>query len=74
MTLPIYEYRCSTCGERYESLFSHSNPSPPSCPRCGATRVERLLSTFVVGRPTAAGPAVGPCGSPDCACRSPHVE
>jgi putative FmdB family regulatory protein len=42
--MPIYEYRCQECEERFEEFLSSStNPAPP-CPKCGSTSVERLLS------------------------------
>lgn len=42
--MPIYEYRCTKCEERFEEFLSSStNPAPP-CPKCGAADVERLLS------------------------------
>ena len=66
--MPIFEYRCVPCGERFEALQSHSGDAAPGCPRCGARRVERLLSSFAVLNPRPE-PAKGPCGSPDCACR-----
>lgn len=72
--MPIYEYRCSACSERYEILVSSAGRSKPPCPRCGAASVERLLSTFAVGKSAANVPDVGPCGSSDCACRSPGID
>jgi len=44
--MPIYEYRCSGCGFRFEQLrpLSQSQESPP-CPRCGQP-AKRQLSTF----------------------------
>lgn len=68
--MPIFEYRCASCGERFESLRSRADKADPSCPRCGKGKVERLLSAFAVvgSRPE---PAPGPCGSSDCACRNP---
>jgi putative FmdB family regulatory protein len=66
--MPIFEYRCASCGKRFESLQSRADEASPFCPQCGAAGVERQLSTFaVVGQ--RAEPAQGPCGSPDCACR-----
>ena len=71
--MPIFEYRCASCGKRFEALQSRADEPHPSCPGCGAARVERQLSAFaVLGGPSAghsAGVAPGPCGSPDCACR-----
>jgi putative FmdB family regulatory protein len=43
--MPIYEYRCESCSERFEELVSASAPSPP-CPSCGSSEVCRILSTF----------------------------
>ena len=68
--MPIFEYRCTACGGRFEALLPKADPVSPRCPRCGAARVERLLSTFAVGRSRAGTPASGPCGSSDCACRN----
>jgi putative FmdB family regulatory protein len=65
--MPIYEYRCATCHERFEALVTSAERAKARCPRCGATRTERLLSSFAVGK--TASPAPGPCGSSDCACR-----
>lgn len=68
--MPIYEYRCATCDVRFEMLVTSAERAKARCPRCGATRVERLLSTFAVGKASAAASGPGPCGSADCACRA----
>jgi len=68
--MPIHEYRCTRCGNRYEDLVSSADHAAPHCPQCGATQVERLLSAFAVGGSRAPSPSLGPCGSADCACRS----
>ena len=44
--MPIYEYRCCECGERFEELVSASAESAPPCPSCGAAGASRLLSMF----------------------------
>ncbi len=48
--MPIYEYRCSECGEKFEKLVrSMNNPtSEVKCPKCGGRNVEKLLSSFGV--------------------------
>ena len=38
----MYEFRCATCGERFEELTRADET--PSCPGCGAGDVERLIS------------------------------
>jgi putative FmdB family regulatory protein len=42
--MPIYEYRCEKCDERYEEYHSTSDKPAPPCPSCGSKKVERLLS------------------------------
>lgn len=46
--MPIYEYRCTTCGERFsqhEGIDEHG-PTPPPCPKCQSRAVEQVLSPF----------------------------
>jgi len=40
--MPIHDYRCSRCHTEFETLVRSGDT--PSCPRCGATELERLLS------------------------------
>lgn len=43
--MPIYEYRCEDCGRRGQHLHrSFSDTTVPPCPRCGSTRMKRLIS------------------------------
>jgi putative FmdB family regulatory protein len=71
--MPIYEYRCTTCQERFEALVTSAERAQARCPRCGAAKVERLLSTFAVGKASGAASPEGPCGRQDCACRTPQA-
>ncbi len=49
--MPIYEYDCGDCRKRVSLLVrSISNPGTPTCPRCGGTNLERLMSRFAVVR------------------------
>jgi putative FmdB family regulatory protein len=43
--MPIYEYRCASCSERFEELVRRPEDAV-ACPECGAAEVERLLSVF----------------------------
>lgn len=70
--MPIFEYRCSACDERFDRLTSRTERVAVRCPRCDGVRVERLLSAFAVGKSQAPA-APGPCGSSDCACRTPDA-
>lgn len=40
--MPIYEYACTTCGERFELLMR--GQMTPSCPACKGEMLERLTS------------------------------
>ncbi|MCS7178644.1 MAG: zinc ribbon domain-containing protein [Anaerolineae bacterium] len=45
--MPIYEYRCPKCGERFEQwVRSFSLQGEVMCPRCGNTEVEKAVSLF----------------------------
>jgi putative FmdB family regulatory protein len=48
--MPIYEYRCETCGEAFEVLVrSPSRQTNPTCPKCGSQKVKKAFSMFGVG-------------------------
>lgn len=49
--MPIYEYRCLTCGKR-TSIFvrSMSSDVSASCEHCGGAKLKRLISRFAVHR------------------------
>ncbi len=45
--MPIYEYRCRECGERFELRRSiNDSDSEIKCPKCQAKHPERLVSLF----------------------------
>lgn len=59
--MPLYEYRCEGCGERFEVLQRMGEgPDGLSCPRCGDASPRRQLSTFAAG--TGGGGAFGSSG------------
>jgi putative FmdB family regulatory protein len=48
--MPIYEYECRNCGDKFELLRSISaSDREIKCPRCGADNPRRVLSTFSTG-------------------------
>ena len=42
--MPLYEYKCRGCGNEFETLVRTG--FTPSCPACGQTDLERLISLF----------------------------
>jgi putative FmdB family regulatory protein len=65
--MPIYEYRCSVCGEKFEKLVRGSSGQQEiHCPSCSADRVERLVSTFGFSSGSGGGPSYGSASSSGC--------
>jgi putative FmdB family regulatory protein len=48
--MPIYEYRCRRCGNRFELLI-FNRQEEVSCPGCESQEVSRLVSRFSVHEP-----------------------
>lgn len=45
--MPIYEYRCQHCDERFERLVPMSTAdAPAACPACGSRETRKQFSTF----------------------------
>jgi putative FmdB family regulatory protein len=42
--MPIYEYRCSACGHKLESLQKLADAPLVTCPACGKQTLTKLLS------------------------------
>ena len=42
--MPIYEYRCSLCGQEHEALQKVSEPPLVECPSCGKPGLQKLLT------------------------------
>jgi len=45
--MPLYEYRCTACGEKFEVRQSMGEDGAKlNCPKCKAAKPEKLFSTF----------------------------
>lgn len=42
--MPIYEYRCESCGHRLEALQKMSDAPLSECPHCHAPQLKKLMS------------------------------
>ncbi|MCP5268235.1 MAG: zinc ribbon domain-containing protein [Zoogloeaceae bacterium] len=42
--MPIYEYRCESCGSQKDHLQKLNAPTLTVCPACGAETYKKLLS------------------------------
>ena len=59
--MPLYEYRCATCGSRFEVLRRVGQGAEGlACPQCGREEVEKEFSTF------AGSVAAGGSGGASC--------
>ena len=61
--MPLFEYRCKSCGHRFEALVIGSRK--PVCPRCGSEDLEKQFSTFGLGG-QGRGFGVGLPSGPSC--------
>jgi len=64
--MPIYEYACSACGERFDRLQGMTAAPDPACPSCGAGESRRLISLVAGLGSSSSSPA--PSGSSGCGC------
>ena len=52
--MPIFEYRCEDCGNRFDTFFRRAEDAEkdyPACGRCGSSRVRKLFSVIGLGGP-----------------------
>jgi putative FmdB family regulatory protein len=53
--MPIYEYSCQKCGEKFEKFVRSSCcQSEVHCPKCDAAEVSKAFSVFGMGAPKSA--------------------
>ena len=43
--MPLYEYECDACGQRFEVIQKFSDPAPAACRLCGKGPVHRQASS-----------------------------
>jgi putative FmdB family regulatory protein len=43
--MPLYEYECDACGQRFELIQKFSDPAPDACKHCGKGPMQRLQSS-----------------------------
>lgn len=45
--LPVYEFRCSDCGRKFQALVGVvAEPDDERCPHCGSSSTSKLISRF----------------------------
>lgn len=43
--MPLYEYECEVCGQRFERIHKFSDPPIDVCVHCGKSPVKKLFSS-----------------------------
>lgn len=56
--MPIYEYACTECGEKF-SMLKLSAKEATLCPSCGSAEVSKLVSAFSYFGAAASGSSSG---------------
>lgn len=64
--MPVYEYVCTECGDRFERLVGYADADGVFCERCGSRNVRRLVSLIAAPRPARSSARCG-CGGA-CSC------
>jgi putative FmdB family regulatory protein len=67
--MPLFEYRCESCGHRFEQLTRAG--VAPACPKCDGNQLEKQLSTFAVSVQGGASASSVPADSPCARCGVP---
>jgi putative FmdB family regulatory protein len=47
--MPLYEFICKKCGQRFESLVTVGKERDVVCAECGSAEVEKKISCFGIG-------------------------
>ena len=54
--MPIYEYLCESCSEKFSLLQSiNSSENNTKCPKCSSTHVKKIISSFAFGASSGSG-------------------
>ena len=78
--MPIYEYKCESCGYVFEYMAKNTQDRAGECAECGSANVKKLFSAFapsssdsgnegtacVPGSSCSAGGDDSPCASGNC--------
>ena len=57
--MPVYEYACVDCGERFETLVRSDNT--PECPQCLSTNLKKQIAVFATTNPCSLPLECAPC-------------
>ena len=64
--MPLYDYKCDSCGKVTEFRFTTFDGASVACPDCGSDNMEKLLSAsymIKMGTPSSCGTCLEPSSS-----------
>lgn len=64
--MPLFEYRCKKCGRTTEFLERGSGRNRHVCPKYGGTDLQKLFSSFSLGRSDSEPGSVSSCPTGTC--------
>ncbi len=64
--MPIFEYKCNTCGHVTEVLEKAGSKKKHVCEKCGSTQMEKMLSVFRASVPAGSTSGSGSCPTGTC--------
>ena len=65
--MPIYDFRCTQCGHRFELMRSISNRDGVTCPKCGGSVARVYEGRWALGK--SAGGGGCSCGGNCAGCK-----
>ena len=73
--MPIYEYRCESCGHQLEAMQKMSDPLLTECPECHEQKLKKLMSagSFQM-KSKSAGPVCPASGAPSSCGSCPALD
>jgi putative FmdB family regulatory protein len=77
--MPIYEYRCESCGDKFEKLVRRAEDAMEAgCPACGEKHLHQEYSTFSARATSGTGGSSAPAfegggGCPAGMCGNPGM-
>ena len=47
--MPIFDFQCQDCGEKFDLMISNAEKAKATCPDCNSSNIKQMLSLFNTG-------------------------
>jgi len=71
--MPIFEYECNSCGNKFEIIYLPNEKEDPVCPKCNSKDVKKVMSVAGI-RPHGIPKGRGGFKVPECMNREAERE